>query len=144
MYTEMCKKPILFMLKCVLIPLPLCPYAHLPICPYTTPTFTLFKPPLIEQLDLLCRDNGACLVACNVLGAAGYVFDDFGSEFEVSDATGEESKEVPLLDNALIKPYTASTSASGSEGSVLVQVTAIDEERLGLGIGDEVHTLYMY
>ena len=46
------------------------------------------------KLDALCREVGVKLVACDVAGNVGYVFNDFLSGFQVDDVDGEEIKEV--------------------------------------------------
>lgn len=52
-----------------------------------------------ENLDHLiavnnfCRENKVGFIVCETLGLAGYVFLDYGKEFMVLDADGEQTKQ---------------------------------------------------
>lgn len=48
----------------------------------------------LVDVDLLCRKAGIPLVAGLVEGAAGFVFNDFQSDFRATDGAGDESREV--------------------------------------------------
>lgn len=48
----------------------------------------------LNTLDLSCQKTGVNLVACDVQGVCGYVFNNFQQQFHVIDTDGEERKEV--------------------------------------------------
>lgn len=46
----------------------------------------------IAHVSQFCHDNGIHFIASNVYGVFGYIFSDFGKDFEISDKTGEPEK----------------------------------------------------
>ena len=44
----------------------------------------------IRRISLFCHENGIKLILCETRGVFGYVFDDFGKAFVVTDPTGEQ------------------------------------------------------
>jgi ubiquitin-activating enzyme E1 len=78
---------------------------------------------LKEQLAVseYCHKHGIYLVIVDVFGLFGYIFTDFGKDFTVGDATGEN-------------PLSGIVAGIDSEGLV----TALDESRHGLEDGDFV------
>lgn len=84
-----------------------------------------------KDINLLCRSMQTKFVGSRVQGVCGLIFNDFLDNFDVIDADGESTKEIPLLSAELqTSVLTSSTS------TVLIKVRSIDEERLMLGIGD--------
>ncbi|EWC48694.1 ubiquitin-activating enzyme E1 1 [Drechslerella stenobrocha 248] len=73
------------------------------------------------QINKFCRANGIYFVSADVRGLFGNVFCDFGDEFSVADATGEN-------------PVSGIISDISEDGLV----TALDETRHGLEDGDHV------
>ena len=78
---------------------------------------------LEEQLAIseYCHQYGIYLVIADTFGLFGYIFNDFGKNFTVGDATGEN-------------PLSGIVAGVDSEGLV----TALDESRHGLEDGDFV------
>lgn len=76
-----------------------------------------------EQLAIseYCHQNGIYLIITDTFGLFGYIFTDFGKNFTVGDATGEN-------------PLSGIVAGIDSEGLV----TALDESRHGLEDGDFV------
>ena len=68
-----------------------------------------------------CHSKGIYLVIADTFGLFGFIFTDFGKEFTVVDATGEN-------------PISGIVAGIDSEGLV----TALDETRHGLEDGDFV------
>eukprot|EP01116_Phalansterium_solitarium_P008754 TRINITY_DN2271_c0_g2_i1.p1 TRINITY_DN2271_c0_g2~~TRINITY_DN2271_c0_g2_i1.p1 ORF type:complete len:1039 (-),score=398.38 TRINITY_DN2271_c0_g2_i1:311-3427(-) len=81
--------------------------------------------PLDVQLRINdhCHANGIRFIAADVRGALAWGFTDFGAEFEIFDATGEEPREM-LIDNV----------TQASEGVV----TVLDNGKHGLEDGNAV------
>ncbi|OJI79513.1 hypothetical protein ASPTUDRAFT_78884 [Aspergillus tubingensis CBS 134.48] len=79
--------------------------------------------PLKEQLAIadFCHKNGIYLTITDTFGLFGYLFNDFGKNFTVGDATGEE-------------PVSGIVAAIDENGLV----SALDETRHGLEDGDFV------
>ncbi|RAH74005.1 E1 ubiquitin-activating protein ubaA [Aspergillus aculeatinus CBS 121060] len=79
--------------------------------------------PLKEQLAIadFCHKNGIYLTITDTFGLFGYLFNDFGKNFTVGDATGEE-------------PLSGIVASIDEEGLV----SALDETRHGLEDGDFV------
>ncbi|PWY72201.1 ubiquitin-activating enzyme E1 [Aspergillus sclerotioniger CBS 115572] len=79
--------------------------------------------PLKEQLAIadFCHKNGIYLTITDTFGLFGYLFNDFGKNFTVGDATGEEA----------VSGIVAAIDESGL-------VSALDETRHGLEDGDFV------
>ncbi|RAL14966.1 E1 ubiquitin-activating protein ubaA [Aspergillus homomorphus CBS 101889] len=79
--------------------------------------------PLKEQLAIadFCHKNGIYLTITDTFGLFGYLFNDFGKNFTVGDATGEE-------------PLSGIVANIDEEGLV----SALDETRHGLEDGDFV------
>ena len=50
----------------------------------------------ITQINEVCRRHNIGFISCEVTGAAGYVFVDYGTAFRVFDKTGEENKSFIL------------------------------------------------
>ncbi len=48
----------------------------------------------LNALDLSCQRAGVKLVACDLHGSCGYLFNNFQRNFKVHDADGEDRKEV--------------------------------------------------
>lgn len=48
----------------------------------------------LKKIDLRCRQTSTRLVAANVFGASGFVFNDFLAKFTVQDVDGETYREV--------------------------------------------------
>jgi hypothetical protein len=46
----------------------------------------------ITKFNKRCRDNGTCFILAETLGAAGYVFLDFGEKHTIRDHNGEDTK----------------------------------------------------
>jgi hypothetical protein len=66
----------------------------------------------LTRLDSICREMDVPLVAVGLTGSAGFVFNDFNSNFEVTDADGEDPKEVNAA--SLAPLYSELTSGSVS------------------------------
>ena len=83
----------------------------------------LTNTPLKQQLAIsdYCHENGIYLVVTDTFGLFGYIFTDFGKNFTVGDATGENTLSGIVAD-------------IDSEGLV----SALDESRHGLEDGDYV------
>ncbi|KAI9323377.1 ubiquitin-activating emzyme E1 [Dichotomocladium elegans] len=81
--------------------------------------------PLSKQLEVseICHANNIHFISTEVRGLFGRIFNDFGSKFEVIDATGEE-------------PLTGMIAAVSND--VEGVVTCLDETRHGLEDGDYV------
>ncbi|THC92753.1 hypothetical protein EYZ11_007771 [Aspergillus tanneri] len=79
--------------------------------------------PLKEQLAIadFCHKNGIYLTIADTFGLFGYLFNDFGKNFTIGDATGEE-------------PVSGIVAGIDEEGLV----SALDETRHGLEDGDFV------
>ncbi|KAI5293344.1 hypothetical protein KEM52_005626 [Ascosphaera acerosa] len=79
--------------------------------------------PLDEQLVLneFCRANGIYFIVADTFGLFGYVFNDFGEQFAITDATGED-------------PVSGIVAGIDEDGIV----SALDETRHGLEDGDYV------
>ncbi|KAI9930328.1 E1 ubiquitin-activating protein [Aspergillus wentii] len=79
--------------------------------------------PLKEQLAIadFCHKNGIYLTVTDTFGLFGYLFNDFGKNFTVGDATGEEA----------VSGIVADVAEDGL-------VSALDETRHGLEDGDFV------
>ncbi|KAI9036382.1 E1 ubiquitin-activating protein ubaA [Aspergillus affinis] len=79
--------------------------------------------PLKEQLAIadFCHKNGIYLTIADTFGLFGYLFNDFGKNFTIGDATGEEA----------VGGIVASIDETGL-------VSALDETRHGLEDGDFV------
>eukprot|EP00741_Cyanophora_paradoxa_P000064 tig00000057_g61.t1 len=75
------------------------------------------------QMNELCHARGISFVAAELRGVFGYIFDDFGKEFTVTDADGEE----PIM--CMVASVTQE-----KEGVV----TTLDESRHGFQDGDFV------
>jgi len=56
----------------------------------------------LDHVSKFCHDHGIYFIASNVYGVFGYIFSDFGKDFEVSDKTGEPEKRgfVELIENS--------------------------------------------
>ncbi len=68
----------------------------------------------LKKLNLLCRQSNTRLVAANVFGGCGLVFNDFLSQFSVSDADGENYKEVNMTSTTrVLVNYYLVAGASG-------------------------------
>ncbi|KAI7871699.1 ubiquitin-activating emzyme E1 [Spinellus fusiger] len=99
--------------------------------PLDLPTLSKYKVvvitemPLVQQLEIatLCHDNGISFISTEVRGLFGRIFNDFGTQFEVLDATGEE-------------PLTGMIAAVSKDAQGIV--TCLDETRHGLEEGDHV------
>ena len=48
---------------------------------------------VINQIENVCRKNKKGFIYGLVLGLSGFVFDDFGNEFEIKDLTGEKKEK---------------------------------------------------
>jgi hypothetical protein len=48
----------------------------------------------LSMLDSICREINVPLVAVSLIGSTGFVFNDFHRKFLVTDADGDETKEV--------------------------------------------------
>ncbi|PYH90261.1 ubiquitin-activating enzyme E1 [Aspergillus ellipticus CBS 707.79] len=83
----------------------------------------LTQTPLKEQLAIadFCHKNGIYLTITDTFGLFGYLFNDFGKNFTVGDATGEEA----------VSGIVAAIDENGL-------VSALDETRHGLEDGDFV------
>ncbi|GMF67899.1 unnamed protein product [Aspergillus oryzae] len=79
--------------------------------------------PLKDQLAIadFCHKNGIYLTIADTFGLFGYLFNDFGKNFTIGDATGEE----------LVSGIVAGIDEDGL-------VSALDESRHGLEDGDYV------
>ncbi|KAL9125982.1 MAG: hypothetical protein Q9217_004897 [Psora testacea] len=79
--------------------------------------------PLKDQLTIAeyCHQNGIYLVVADIFGLFGTIFTDFGKDFTIADATGEN-------------PVTGIVADIDSDGLV----SALDETRHGLEDGDFV------
>ncbi|KAE8375572.1 ubiquitin-activating enzyme E1 [Aspergillus bertholletiae] len=79
--------------------------------------------PLKEQLAIadFCHKNGIYLTIADTFGLFGYLFNDFGKNFTIGDATGEE-------------PVSGIVAGIDEDGLV----SALDESRHGLEDGDYV------
>lgn len=91
-------------------------YSVVVVCDADTKTLT--------KLNAQSRRVGIPLVAVQSIGLSGYIFNDFGDQFEVEDAVGETSKEVPLHCARIL------------EDADSLSLQCIEEETFGLGIGD--------
>jgi ubiquitin-activating enzyme E1 len=49
---------------------------------------------VINQIENVCRKNKKGFIYGLVLGLSGFVFDDFGNEFEIKDLTGEKKRKI--------------------------------------------------
>ncbi len=72
--------------------------------------------------------TGTPFVGCMVRGVLGFVFNDFGENFDIEDVEGETFKQIPLASVRLCDVR--------SDGLANVRVQSIEEEALGVGIGD--------
>lgn len=83
----------------------------------------LTSTPLKDQITIadFCHDNGIYVVITDTFGLFGSIFTDFGKDFTVADATGEN-------------PVTGIVAGITSDGLV----SALDETRHGLEDGDYV------
>jgi ubiquitin-activating enzyme E1 len=83
----------------------------------------LTNTPLKDQLAIadFCHENGIYVVVADTFGLFGYIFNDFGKNFTVGDATGEDP----------VGGIVADIDESGL-------VSALDESRHGLEDGDYV------
>lgn len=79
--------------------------------------------PLDEQLTInaFCRKNGIYFIVADTFGLFGYLFNDFGEKFAVTDPTGED-------------PVSGIVAGIDEDGIV----SALDETRHGLEDGDYV------
>lgn len=77
----------------------------------------------LTKLNAQSRKVGIPLVAVKSMGLSGFIYNDFGDDFEVEDVAGEPSKDVPLR-SAMMQ----------EDGTLSLQ--CIEEESFGLGIGD--------
>eukprot|EP01032_Pedospumella_encystans_P012227 gene12227-14159_t len=93
---------------------------------------------VLNELDLSCQRAGVKLVACDLHGSCGYIFNNFHRGFKVLDADGEDRKEVVLTNHAEV---SHSTSDSEGKSTVLLHLTSIEEEKLNVGIGEHVELL---
>ncbi|KAI5296913.1 hypothetical protein KEM55_005410, partial [Ascosphaera atra] len=89
---------------------------------YQVVVLTAFVP-LSEQLAInkFCRQNGIYFIVVDTFGLFGYIFNDFGRQFTVTDATGED-------------PVSGIIAGIDEDGIV----SALDETRHGLEDGDYV------
>lgn len=81
----------------------------------------------LKQINRICRQAKVKMVASSVLGANGFVFNDFLDAFTVEDVDGEAHKEVPL---------SSSWEVLSGDGPLVLKVRSIPEERLDCGLED--------
>lgn len=55
-----------------------------------TEVFTTFED--VVEIDKICRENKVGFILSETLGAAGYIFLDYGEQFVITDADGEQTK----------------------------------------------------
>jgi hypothetical protein len=83
----------------------------------------------VKRLNKLCHQTRTKMIACAVNGVCGMIFDDFLDDFEVVDVEGETHKDVPL---------STAEYDDGPTGSGRMSVSCIEEEKLGVGLEDQV------
>jgi len=56
----------------------------------------------IQNISQICHENGVKLIICDVRGVFGYIFNDFGKGFTVTDPTGERPSRflISMVTNA--------------------------------------------
>ena len=81
---------------------------------------------MAETLDKYCRDKKKGFIYTAALGLTGFAFNDFGDDFVITDADGEEPKT-----------YFIRNISNATPGVVVID-NSIDNRNLELGNGDFV------
>lgn len=76
-------------------------------------------------------------IASNIYGNCGFVFDDFLSDFSVSDVDGEATRRVVL------KSISFSNKQSSDNLDNILRMECIDEEVLSLGLDDSAEISWL-
>ncbi|CAF0884359.1 unnamed protein product [Brachionus calyciflorus] len=96
-------------------------------CVILTELYDLDK---LVRINKICRENDINFILSNTFGLFGYSFTDFGSNFEVLDADGEDYKDVFILKiSKNEREYTVETLDQRShnlEAGDLIKLTEIE------------------
>eukprot|EP01041_Mallomonas_annulata_P003343 gene3343-6615_t len=86
------------------------------------------------SLDASCRASDTRLVACDVRGVCGYIFNDFLDGFTVLDVDGEVQPEVPIAEAKQVEEDEE--AAATAKGGYRISLSCIPEEKLNCGLGE--------